>query len=433
MFANLFNKSTPATAPTGEIATTIIGMYLFPVFPFYIVATSGTNFIDPHYHTDSCTNPAAPEIDWPAVFTIAELIKGYYHTANPGEGCMQAINAIKFRLSAADPVTINYTLSVLDALYKNCEKPFAQQIALKDNLKYLEKFLERPELAPENRGQCLEIIADWAMTTEDPPEIRKFFESLLRAGYQFSANALARLPRGALERIMVAKPNPMTRSFSRGPQPPPAGVPNGYISATDCPPAPQQSIDKVSPQTREQWVDFDIQVSQSCIAMLLETIAFTSPEDSLTKDLAENEIALEGFMRCCDIQGRIIALIPKVKEPVLVEKLLAANASLSAAIDQYNSARLSFWKKRELEGGMSELRISGAGEDRTSPGPAVATTGLLPRTYLAEAEEAEISLVLEMSKSEAKGKGKLVGEPEESKDDEFEQLPGPSGSSSSRV
>ncbi|KAI9345350.1 hypothetical protein BDR26DRAFT_160068 [Obelidium mucronatum] len=226
---NLFKKDANSR-PEGEIATTIIGKGLQGQ------CSHATGCVWLRALIDICTNPAAPEVDYPAVFTTIELIKGYYQTGTPLEGCVQAIKAIRYRLEAADPVTLNYTLTVLDTFYKNCEKPFVSQMSSKDNLKALETFLARRDLAPENRGQCLEMIANWARATEDPPEIRAFFETLLQSGYRFSAASLARLPPGAYERIMRGKPTTGfmgSRSHSQGVQP---------VQTAPVPPLPSKDV-----------------------------------------------------------------------------------------------------------------------------------------------------------------------------------------------
>ncbi|KAJ3067452.1 hypothetical protein HDU99_003521, partial [Rhizoclosmatium hyalinum] len=137
-------------------------------------------------------------------------------------------------------------------------------------------------------------------------------------------------------------------NFNQNP-PPPLPVrplPQSFNQTVRSVPTSQpakKDIDQVDFNEREKWVSFDVSVAESCVSMLQETLLHLPQNPD--SDFSENDIAYEGFMRCCDIQGRIVAAIPKVKEPKLVKRLIAANSTLTEVMGQYNDARDSYWKR----------------------------------------------------------------------------------------
>ncbi|KAI9345352.1 hypothetical protein BDR26DRAFT_893554 [Obelidium mucronatum] len=290
--------------------------------------------------SDVVTNPASPEVDWPGVFSVIEMIKKYYVTSTPNEGALQALKAIRFRLDDTSPIVVNYTLTLLNTCYKNCDRPFQVQVASSDNLKHLQKFLETTTLAAENRGQCLEMIADWA-NTSDIPEMKRFFETLVRAGYRFSVQALAKISPEDLERLRpthLVYPQQGTVLV----------VPNAYAPALPLGTrivyaAPQivqtplvqsrPDITSVSEEERRKWVAHDCSLVENTVSMLVETVSFAEPG----VDITTNEIAVESYNRCLDIQRRIVGHIEKVQESDLLDKLITSNSAIVAALELYNN------------------------------------------------------------------------------------------------
>ncbi|KAJ3017875.1 UNVERIFIED_CONTAM: hypothetical protein HDU68_011429 [Siphonaria sp. JEL0065] len=320
-----------------------------------------------------CTKAATDEMDWSFVFTAIELIKERYQTNAPQLGCIEAMKTIRYRLDAADSVMIRRTLQVLDSLFENCGKPFVAHVATKDNLEYFEKWLKRTDILSQDRDLFKDMIAGWAYTVHDPVEIRNFFEKLLRLGYVFSPATLEKFPVSYINRVMPPVPpqniSPQYVGWNHqqvfipqpgfgSPQPavylptqqlPP---PPSSVLPSQMPPAPHHKpqINAVSPQEREKWVAFDISVAQSCTTLLQETLTAIEQEGFLVQDISENPIASEAFHRCCDILGRIVALVPLVREPRLVEKLVKASREVGVVLERYNRMRGHFLKRGEGEG-----------------------------------------------------------------------------------
>ncbi|KAI9349221.1 hypothetical protein BDR26DRAFT_853256 [Obelidium mucronatum] len=133
------------------------------------------------------TAPDVSDLDWHSVLLIAESIN-----SDSKNGPQEALNAIKYRLLQDDPVSIFYTLSVLDAFYKNCGEPFKTTLATA--FEFLEfDVIQRKTLAIENRGQIMELIAEWGTAEDAHPKFKAFFAKLWKDGYKFSPASLSKL------------------------------------------------------------------------------------------------------------------------------------------------------------------------------------------------------------------------------------------------
>ncbi|KAJ3125295.1 hypothetical protein HK100_010879 [Physocladia obscura] len=119
--------------------------------------------------------------------------------ANPGTGITEAIAGIRYRLSIEDP----------DALFKNAGTDFQNELSSKANQDFLQyEVINRKSLATENRGQLLELIAEWGTARDSlgqpkqsAPAFREYFERLWKQGYKFSTEALEKLTPEDRDRI----------------------------------------------------------------------------------------------------------------------------------------------------------------------------------------------------------------------------------------
>ncbi|KAJ1568049.1 hypothetical protein HK405_003815, partial [Cladochytrium tenue] len=234
---------------------------------------------------DKATSEQQQDIDWTHVIACSQLIN-----ANPAEGLPARIK---------QKVVVNYSLVVLDAMVKNCGRPFAAELASKDNLAFLQKFLLRENLAPENRGRLLELVSDWAEHITDPPEIRMFFHQLIGQGEYDAVKALA-VP--AIAAVPAVQPRP--------------------------------EIQDVSPSERRKWVAFDCNLSDSNLQMFVEAVNFADRD----VPLANAPIVQEFKGKCEDMQKRLTRLIDKVTEEDLVDQLIKTHSRLSSGLEQYELA-----------------------------------------------------------------------------------------------
>ncbi|KAI8621199.1 hypothetical protein BC830DRAFT_292333 [Chytriomyces sp. MP71] len=281
---------------------------------------------------DAATNAVESEVDWPSVFQAADVIKACYETSTPLVGATEAIRMLFLKLAMDEPVALNYTLTTLDALFKSCEDIFVREVAQTKNLAQLQQFLERPDIAPENRGQCLDMIGEWAFATEDPPEIRVFFEKMLGAGYRFSPKIVSRLAPGALDRFRAGT---LASVFD---DPTIPSNRTNHIADSRANSKSRHRIDQIPYPDRKKWVKHDCKVAENSTTLLLESIASLSPNDDITCA----SLARENFKRCIEIQYRLVKAISRVPEPQLLARLLAAHKAVNSALEQYNHHRLQF-------------------------------------------------------------------------------------------
>ncbi|KAJ3227146.1 hypothetical protein HDU78_010101 [Chytriomyces hyalinus] len=273
----------------------------------------------------AATDPSKAEPDWETVFAISDKIN-----AKPSQ-CAEAWKAIKGRLESTDPVTVNHTLAVLDALSKNGGQEFANQVATKDSQKFVRRFLERVNLGPENRGKMLEIIADWGTgpLSKSTPETRRFFEGLIKDGFKFSEASLAKLSPADLERL---KPARTVRSVK---------AVTAYLSPTETLPVHAFaevgiSFDSLDAADQAEWVRFECALAESCSWMLLDIVE--SSEESV--DLTNNTIVKDAANRCKEVEQRISNLLARVHELEMVQSLQTAQQQVNRALTRHNQLRL---------------------------------------------------------------------------------------------
>ncbi|KAJ3380183.1 hypothetical protein HDU84_006132 [Entophlyctis sp. JEL0112] len=125
------------------------------------------------------TSSDIPDLDWTAIPVILELVRSI-----PGSGFSEVMTAFRYRLKIEDPVSIFYTLIVLNYFFENAGIQFQNELAQKDNLHFLQYgVINRKTLAPENRGQLLELVATAAF--------RDLFEKMAEQGYRFSNSCVS--------------------------------------------------------------------------------------------------------------------------------------------------------------------------------------------------------------------------------------------------
>ncbi|KAJ3377675.1 Dynein light chain 4, axonemal [Entophlyctis sp. JEL0112] len=132
------------------------------------------------------TSSDIPDLDWTAIPVVLELVRSI-----PGSGYAEAMTAFRYRLKIEDPVSIFYTLIVLNYFFENAGIHFQNELAVKDNLHFLQYgVINRSTLAPENRGQLLELVTSWGISPEAPPAFRELFEKMAEQGYRFSESCV---------------------------------------------------------------------------------------------------------------------------------------------------------------------------------------------------------------------------------------------------
>ncbi|KAJ3109616.1 Centrin-1 [Phlyctochytrium planicorne] len=235
------------------------------------------------------------EVDWAVIIATKDLIE-----SSP-DGIGEGMRAIKKQLKSKSPIVVNYSITALDYFVNNCGIPFRNELASKENISYIQKFLLREDLAPENRGRMLELIAEWAQKYDNPPDIRRLYHSLVGSGFRFP-NQLA-----------FAAP----------------------MQIVSSPQHPQfASVSHLSPEERRNHVEFDLNLAANAVQVLVETLTFADKSE----DLSKNDLLSEFRQKCLHMQDRISRLLAEVSEEDLVAKLIQSNSDIIAALEQYNGA-----------------------------------------------------------------------------------------------
>ncbi|KAJ3241356.1 hypothetical protein HDU81_000920 [Chytriomyces hyalinus] len=238
-------------------------------------------------------------------------------------------------------------------------------MATKDSQKFIRRFLERAvyyfagmevslstqtrsqshdqNLGPENRGKMLEIVADWA------PEIRRFFELLIKDGFKFSEASLAKLSPQDLERL---KPKTAIRSVK---------AVTAYLSPTETLPVHAfaevgLSFDSLDKADQAEWVRFECALAESCSWMLLDTVESSEESVDLTNNTVVKvnaaldqtlqgpilkEMKQDAANRCKEVEQRVSKLlVARVQDPKMVQSLQTAQQQLNRALARHNQLRL---------------------------------------------------------------------------------------------
>ncbi|KAJ3012656.1 UNVERIFIED_CONTAM: hypothetical protein HDU68_001086 [Siphonaria sp. JEL0065] len=174
------------------------------------------------------------------------------------------------------------------------------------------------------------MIADWS-SISDVPEIKQFFKTLVMAGYRFSQAAMSKISPQDLNRIRgntVYSTMPAGRGILYvNPQ---YAIQQPFVAA-------RPSITTVSRDERAKWVTHDVGLVENTVSMLVEAINFAEPG----VDITTNEIAIESYNRCLEIQRRIVGHIEKVQEPDLLDQLITANTTIVNALELFNCSKQS--------------------------------------------------------------------------------------------
>ncbi|CAF3593292.1 unnamed protein product [Rotaria sp. Silwood1] len=136
---------------------------------------------------EKATDGNQPNEDWALIMKICD------HVTMHEESAKEAIKVIRKRLQT-NPVTngwrtIGLTLTLLEALTKNCGKVFHLQIAQKDFLKDLKAVLtpkNNPSIAIQEK--ILGMIQTWALAFRDDPDlitVEQFYQECKQQGLEF--------------------------------------------------------------------------------------------------------------------------------------------------------------------------------------------------------------------------------------------------------
>ncbi|CAF3732398.1 unnamed protein product [Adineta steineri] len=272
-----------------------------------------------------------PSEDWSLIMKICD------HVASHEESAKEAMKIIRKRLHVHPGNngwrSIGYTLTLLEALTKNCGKIFHLQIAHKDFLKELKGVIgpknNPPALIQE---RVLGMIQTWALAFRHDPDFRTvehFYQECKQHGLVFppaeSENVIktAVPPTGTIER-----PSQYARSMS---QQNTRTIPRDNRSSSDGSSYPihnNQTADQIGKLRSE------LDIVQTNAQVFGEMLVTLQPGEENPQDF---ELLMELHNTCKQMQARIVDLLSQVSADDITVDLLRYN-------DEFNNSFKTFEK-----------------------------------------------------------------------------------------
>lgn len=271
-----------------------------------------------------------PTEDWDSIMKICD------HVSVNEENAKDAMKAIRKRLQT-NPVTngwrsIGLTLTLLEALTKNCGKIFHLQIAQKDFLKEFRTVLN-PKNSPPTaiQEQVLGMIQTWAVAFRDDPDLKnveQFYQECRQQGIEFPPAEPDNIIKAAVSSTgTVPQPATYARTLSQPAASNPARpVRSGSAGSTDGTVIRQITAEQLAKLRSELDV---VQTNGQIFGEMLVTL---QPGEEHPDDL---ELLLELHKTCKQMQARIIDLLSQISIDDMTVDLLRYN-------DEFNNSFKTF-------------------------------------------------------------------------------------------
>ncbi|CAF4245536.1 unnamed protein product [Rotaria sp. Silwood2] len=325
---------------------------------------------------EKATDGNQPNEDWALIMKICD------HVGMHEESAKEAIKIIRKRLQI-NPVTsgwrtIGLTLTLLEALTKNCGKLFHLQIAQKDFLKDFKAVIAPKNTPPTAiQEQVLGMIQIWALAFRDDPDlinVEHFYEECKQQGLEFPPAE----PENAIKAAVPAtgtieRPTQYSRSMS---QPATGTTHRENRSLSDV--SSQQAAHEhtvLKQMTPEQIAKLrsELDVVQTNVQVFGEMLVTLQPGEEHPLDL---DLLLELHKTCIQMQARIIDLLTQVAIDEITVDLLRYN-------DEFNNSLKTFenyMQERERRVGPSQVPI--LNQTASPPPSAIPTSQSSPTKIL---------------------------------------------------
>jgi hypothetical protein len=257
--------------------------------------------------------------DWGLIMKICD------HVGSHEESAKEAMKIIRKRLQI-NPLTngwrsIGYTLTLLEALTKNCGKIFHLQIAHKDFLKEL-----KGVIGPKNnppvviQARVLGMIQTWALAFRQDPDLKTvehFYQECKQQGLEFPpAESDAFIKTAVSATGTIERPLQQTRAM------------NQPVSNEQSHPA------AAGPMSAEQVAKLrsELDVVQTNAQVFGEMLVTLQPGEEDPQDF---ELLTELHNTCKQMQARIVDLLAQVTIDDITVDLLRYN-------DEFNNSFITF-------------------------------------------------------------------------------------------
>lgn len=292
---------------------------------------------------EKVTDENQPAEDWSLIMRICD------HVVANEESAKEAMKGIRKRLQVT-PVNkgwnaIAYTLTLLEALTKNCGRIFHLQLTQKDFLKELKNIIEPKNNPPPHiQDKILGLIQTWALAFRNDPELKsieQFYNECKQQGLEFppaesESTIKAAVPStGTIERPTRSTPNP--------------GVNLPTVQARTPSDASGQQV-VLRQMTPDQLAKLrsELDVVQTNGQVFGEMLITLQPGEEHPQDL---EFLIELNKTCRQIQSRIVELLSQVSIDEITVDLLRYNDEFNNSFKTFDS----YMEERERRVGPRQL------------------------------------------------------------------------------
>jgi hypothetical protein len=297
---------------------------------------------------EKVTDGNQPNEDWALIMKICD------HIVLHEESAKEAMKVIRKRLQT-NPAsngwrTIGLTLTLLEALTKNCGRIFHLQLAQKDFLKELGGVI-----APKNNpppailDQVLGMIQTWTLAFRNDPDLKnveQYYQECIQQGFQFPPADPENTIKAAVPAAgTIERPSQYARSVSQ-----PAGgtVLRQARSASDG--ASQQVV--LRQMTPEQIAKLrsELDVVQTNAQVFGEMLITLQPGEEHPQDF---NFLNELYATCKQMQSRIIDLLTQISIDDITVDLLRYNDEFNNSFKTYEN----YMQERERRVGPTQIPI----------------------------------------------------------------------------
>lgn len=279
---------------------------------------------------EKVTDGTQPTEDWDAIMKICD------HVSVNEENAKDAMKVIRKRLQT-NPVangwrSIGLTLTLLEALTKNCGKIFHLQIAQKDFLKEFRAVLN-PKNSPPTaiQEQILGMIQTWAVAFRDDPDLKnveQFYQECRQQGIEFPPAEPDSIIKAA-----VSSTGTMPQPTNQG-RPMSQTGPSSHQTRTGSAGSSEGMV--IRQITAEQLAKLrsELDVVQTNGQIFGEMLVVLQPGEEHPDDL---ELLLELHKTCKQMQARIIDLLSQISIDDMTVDLLRYNDEFNNSFKTFDS------------------------------------------------------------------------------------------------
>ncbi|XP_075939824.1 target of Myb1 membrane trafficking protein isoform X3 [Anarhichas minor] len=278
---------------------------------------------------ESATGSSLPSEDWTLNMEICDMIN------SSEDGPKDAVRALKKRIVGNKNFKeVMLALTVLETCVKNCGYKLHILVTTRD---FVEGVLVR-SIIPKNNpplvlhDRVLSIVQAWADAFRSSPDLTgvvSVYEDLRRKGLEFPMTELD----GYSPAQAPKKPSP-------GNGPAVTTLPTVLLSSKTLLIPPLTSELKLALEGNNAFTPSQIKQLKTELGVVRSNLTMMSDMmsqlDPVTVKQADMELLEQLYTVCKEMQDRIVKVVPRLSEEMLIEELLAANDEMNTAFTRYH-------------------------------------------------------------------------------------------------